>query len=208
MRQADPVEPVARGPAGLDHRHVPSADEDRLKAAFPVFDRAKRASDRLSDHLASVIERSVERFPDLDLDPEKSRLVTPPNAFTTYFLVAGRTTLALFDERGSGTIGAVAHADSDRGAGTSFRGTGRVEVKGLLPDDACDARVVLRDGSSMPAPAPYGCYSVLIMFRRAAELPATLEFTRGGRRIVVPVVGADDEVLTLHGPRGGPGPAT
>jgi hypothetical protein len=46
MGQGDPVEPVARGPAGLDHRHVASTDEDRSKVASPVFDRAKRASDR------------------------------------------------------------------------------------------------------------------------------------------------------------------
>jgi hypothetical protein len=175
-----------------------SAEEDALQAAFPVFARPKAPSDALSDHLVSVVERSLERFP--DLDPDKSRLVTPPDAFIDYYLVAGRTALAQFDPRGSGGITHVAHAASARSVGTSFRGTGRVEVNGLLPIDVTDARIVLRDGRVIPAPAPFGVYSVLVTFREAGDLPATLDFTKNGQAISLHIPGADDELLTLKSP--------
>jgi hypothetical protein len=176
-------------------RPMTSAEEDALQEAFPVFARPKTLSDALSDHLVSVVERSLDRFP--DLDPDKSRLVTPPNAFIDYYLVAGRTALAQFDPRGSGGITHVAHAASGRSVGTSFRGTGRVEVNGLLPIDAADARIVLCDGRSLRAQAPFGCYSVLVTFRQAGDLPATLDFTKAGQPISLRIPGADDELLTL-----------
>ena len=176
-----PKDPLAR---------VPAEVAERLSA----FKRPRRASDALPAAVRDAIAGQL-RFGE---NAALSRAVVTARGRTQY-LVPGDGTIGLYDAAGSGaTTSARSAVDGTFVMSELCTGAPGLVVTGLLPVDASDAAVVLRDGSRVPLSAPEGVYDVALDVQTAAELPDHVEFTVAGERRSVPVPGATEEVLTMR----------
>jgi len=186
-RRAVPMSDVPRGPVA----RVPVDVTEGLSA----FARARRASDVLPAAVRNVIA-SQSRFGE---NPDLSRAVVTTRGRNQY-LVPGDGVIGLYDETGGGAVTDARSALGGELVGTEMctgAGAGLIVI-GLLPVDASDAAVTLRNGSRLPLLTSEGVYDVALDVRSAAELPDRVEFTLAGERRSVAVPGATDDVLTVR----------
>lgn len=172
-------------------REVP----EELRAGYAVFRRSRRPPDELTTRHARAPQLSEAAY---GLNPSLSRAARTSSG-TVVMLVPGDGLLAeLWD--GGLSVGSIEQALGGESVGTSFRGTGRLQVFGVLPDGVDEVLVTRRSGKSVRLEVPDHAYEVEMVGATVHELPWRVEFRLGGhvRRLDIP--GADPEVMIFRGP--------
>jgi hypothetical protein len=167
-----------------------------LRGAYSAFRRDRSRDDVLPAGTTDAFPAFGE--PRFGLNADLSRLVRAADG-TTAHLVPGDGVLAVID-RGGGAVAGLRQALDGTSVGTSFRGTGRLQVLGLLPDGVDQVAVVRRNGEAITALVPDHLYAVDVHATVSDELPAEVRFVLGGRERRLHVPGADDEVLSMRSP--------
>lgn len=108
---------------------------------------------------------------------------------------------------GGGGVATLLEALSGADIRSSFRGTGRLLVVGVVPDSFTQVAIRRRDGSSIPVTVVDNVYAVEVVATTAGELPDVVRWTSDGVAGALPVPGADEEILRLHVPGEVPPPA-
>jgi hypothetical protein len=171
---------------------------EALRAAYQVFRRERSPGDVLPPVLA---QRSLSvADPAWGLDAELSRVVRRAGDGRPWFLVPGDDVVGFYDERGSGFVLGLEQALTGENVGSSFRGTGRLEVTGLLPDGATDVMIMRRNGEGILMQIPDHVYCVTVVAATADQLPSEVRYALGGHEHRVSVPGADDGVLSWRSP--------
>lgn len=134
----------------------------------------------------------------MGLNAELSRLVRAADG-TAVYLVPGHHVVATIERGGSGSVLGLSQALDGTGISTSFRGTGRLQILGLLPDDVHVVTVARRNGDEIDGPVPDHLYSADVHASAPEELPAVVRFDLDGREQRLRVPGAD-EILSLRAP--------
>jgi hypothetical protein len=178
------------------HADVIDGVPRELTAAYRAFRRAPRPDDGLDPGLL----RAFPSFDDprMGFNPAMSRRVLATDGAAAY-LVPGDGVLALIDDWGGSVLG-IDQALDGTGIGTSFLGTGRVRVQGLLPDGIDAVRIVRRNGDEIHVPVSEHLYAADVHAATSEELPAEVLFSDRGRERRLRVPGADDEILRLRSP--------
>lgn len=166
-----------------------------LRAAYGAFRRERRPDDALTPHTRGFL---ALRDSQMGLNAELSRHVCAADG-TTAHLVPGDGVLAII-ERGGGSVLGLFQALDGTGIGTSFRGTGRLQIVGLLPDGVHTVTVVRRNGDEMDVKVPEHLYAADVHATNPEALPAVVRFDLGGQERELRVPGADDEILSLRSP--------
>jgi hypothetical protein len=167
-----------------------------LRDAYSAFRRDRSHDDVLPAGTTDAFPAFGE--PRFGLNADLSRLVRAADG-TTAYLVPGDGVLAVID-RGGGGVAGLHQALDGTSVGTSFRGTGRLQVLGLLPDGVDQVAVVRRNGDAIIVLVPDHLYAVDVHATVSGELPAEVRFVLGGRERRLRVPGADDEVLSMRSP--------
>ncbi len=132
------------------------------------------------------------------LNPALSRMVRTSEPARPMFLVPGDGLLGVYEPGGSGGVLPFDRAVTGESVGSAFRGTGRIEVSGLLPDTVGHVAVVRRNGEVIETSVPENVYAVMVDAGTADALPSHIRFVLDGEERVIAVPGADEEVLTLR----------
>jgi len=114
--------------------------------------------------------------------------------------VPGDGVLGFYEQAGAGAVLSIDRAVSGESVGSAFRGTGRLEVWGLLPDGADRVTITRRNGQTIEASVSDHVYAVIIEARTADTLPANVRYLLNDGARINPVPGADEEFLTLWSP--------
>jgi hypothetical protein len=167
-----------------------------LRAAYRAFRRERRPDDALTPQTRAF--RAL-RDTQMGLNAELSRHVCAADG-TTAHLVPGDGVLAMIERGGSGSVLGLFQALDGTGIGTRFRGTGRLQIVGLLPDGVQTVTVVRRNGDEIDVKVPEHLYAADVHATSPQELPAVVRFDLGGQERELRVPGADDEILSLRSP--------
>jgi hypothetical protein len=159
-----------------------------LRAAYLAFRRERRPDDALTPHTRAF---PALRDTQMGLNAELSRHVRAADG-TTAHLVPGEGVLAI--------ILGLFQALDGTGIGTRFRGTGRLQIVGLLPDGVHTVTVVRRNGDEIDVKVPDHLYAADVQATSPEELPAVVRFDLGGQERELRVPGADDEIISLRSP--------
>jgi hypothetical protein len=153
-----------------------------LRDAYSAFRRERRRDDVLPAGTTDAFPAFGE--PRFGLNADLSRLVRAADG-TTAHLVPGEGVLAVID-RGGGAVAGLHQALDGTSVGTRFRGTGRLQVLGLLPDGVDQVAVIRRNGAAITVPVPDHLYAVDVQATVPDELgwaknlrPAGLPCERG-----------------------------
>jgi hypothetical protein len=165
-----------------------------LRDTYSAFRRDRRRDDVLGPRAKDFLSFNEPTF---RLNPDLSRLVRAADG-TTAHLVPGDGVLAIVEH--GGAVARLQQALDGTTVGTSFRGTGRLRVWGLLPDGVDEVTVVRRNGDPIIEPVSDHLYAVEVHATVPDELPAEVRFVLGGRERRLAVPGADDEVLHIGPP--------
>jgi hypothetical protein len=166
-----------------------------LMAAYGAFRRERRPDDALTPHTRAF---PALRDTQMGLNAELSRHVRAADG-TTAHLVPGEGVLAII-ERGGGSVLGLFQALEGTGIGTRFRGTGRLQIVGLLPDGVHTVTVVRRNGDEIDVKVPEHLYAADVHATSPEELLAVVRFDLGGQERELRVPGADDDILSLRSP--------
>jgi hypothetical protein len=169
---------------------------DQLSSAYAAFRRERRPDDVLHPGHLSL---PSFREPAFALNPDLSRAVRAADG-TTAYLVPGDGVLAVID-RGGGGVAGLHQALDGTILGTSFRGTGRLQVLGVVPDGVREVVIERRNGDMISEPVNDHLYAVVVVATTPDELPDRVHLKLGDHERHLRVPGADDEVLTLRSPR-------
>jgi hypothetical protein len=183
----------------LDHHvEVITQIPVELTALYGAFRRERHVDDALTPgHLGA--------FPAFDdrpmgLNPDLSRRVRAADG-TAAYLVPGDGVVAIIDERtGGGSVIGIQQALDGTGISTSFRGTGRLQIDGLLPDGVDAITIVRRNSDEIGLQVPDHLYAAEVYAEAPEELPDVVRFNLDGREQRLRVPGADDEILSLRPP--------
>ena len=167
-----------------------------LMAAYRAFRRERRPDDGLDPGMLRAFPSFGD--PRMGLNPAMSRRVLAADG-TAAYLVPGDGVVALIDDWGGSVLG-IDQALDGTGIGTSFRGTGRLRVQGLLPDGVDAVRIVRRNGDEIRVTVSEHLYAADVHAATSKELPAEVLFSNRGRERRLRVPGADDEILRLRSP--------
>jgi hypothetical protein len=189
---------LTRRPHLEHHADVINQTPPELTAAYAAFRRERRAADVLNP--GYVLAFAAFRDPEMGLNAELSRLVRAAADGTAVYLVPGGDVVAIIERGGSGSVLGLSQALDGTGISTSFRGTGRLQILGLLPDDVHMVTVARRNGDEIDVRVPDHLYSADIHASAPEELPAVVRFDLDGREQRLRVPGADDEILSLRAP--------
>jgi hypothetical protein len=171
---------------------------DALRAAYAVFRRERSPADALP---AAVVSGSLSAAdPAWGLDADTSRVVRRAGDARAWYLVPGDGLLGCYDEHGGGVVMGLEQALTGENVGSSFRGTERLQVSGLLPDGVTAVTVVRRNGDGVTVDVPDHVYAVDVSAATTEQLPSQVRYALGGREHRVRVPGADDEVLSFRSP--------
>ncbi len=111
-------------------RVVIEAAANELLAAFSAF----RRSANQADSAPQEVVRSVALGePSWGLSPALSRMVRTSEPARPMFLVPGDGLLGVYEPGGSGGVLSFDQTVTGGCVGSAFRGSGRIEVSGLLP---------------------------------------------------------------------------
>jgi hypothetical protein len=143
-----------------------------------AFRRERRAADVLNP--GYVLAFAAFRDPELGLNAELSRLVRAADG-TAVYLVPGDDVVAIIQRGGSGSVLGLSQALDGTGISTSFRGTSRLQIVGLLPDDVHMVSVARRNGDEIDVRVPDHLYSADVHASAPEELPAVVRFDLDGR---------------------------
>ena len=132
---------------------------DELLAAFSVFRRAANPADSAPQEVVRSVELGE---PSWGLNPALSRMVRTSEPARPMFLVPGDGLLGVYEPGGSGGVLSVDHAVTGENVGSAFRGTGRIEVSGLLPDTVGHVAVIRRNGEVIETSVPENVYAVIV----------------------------------------------
>jgi hypothetical protein len=169
-----------------------------LLRTFSAFRRAAEPEDVAPP---PMVVRSVGLAePRWGLNPALGRVVRTEDPTRRFFLVPGDGLLGFYDEQGNGAVLPVDHAVTGQSVGSAFRGAGRLEVSGLLPDGVDQVTITRRNGQTIEASVPDHVYAVIIDVRTADALPANVRFLLNDGVRINRVPGADEEFLTLRSP--------
>jgi len=116
-----------------------------------------------------------------------------------WYVVPGTHAIGCYDDRGSGGTFDLATTMAGGSITTSFRGTGRLLITGLVPDHLTDLRLVRRNGSTVAVDTHDNLYAILASARTVEQLPDHIQFVLDDHQHFVDVPGADDQILTLRG---------
>jgi hypothetical protein len=145
--------------AHLEHpADVINQTPPELTAGYAAFRRERRAADVLNP--GYVLAFAAFRDPELGLNAELSRLVRAADG-TAVYLVPGDDVVAIIQRGGSGSVLGLSQALDGTGISTSFRGTGRLQIVGLLPDDVHMVTVARRNGDEIDVRVPDHLFSGL-----------------------------------------------
>jgi len=162
-----------------------------------VFRRPRGQQDALPVLAARSLAAKPVSFGE---NPALSRVVRLPSG--SRYLVPGRGVVNFMTAWGSGGAAAISDVVSGQVVVTEVCSgnlrSGQFRVVGLLPDDASDAGVILRNGKRIDLSVIDNAYELVLSPATADELPAKVVFRIGTARQEVPVPGADDEILTLR----------
>ena len=168
-----------------------------LLRAFNAFRRAAEPYDAAPPTVAGSVALAE---PSWGLNPALSRVVRTNDPTRRFFLVPGDGVLGFYEEGGAGAVLSVDQAVTGQTVGSAFRGTGRLEVSGLLPDGVDQVTITRRNGQTIEASVPDHVYAVIIDARTADTLPANVRYLLNDGVRISPVPGADEEFLTLRSP--------
>ncbi len=171
--------------------------DEAIVRSFAPLRRLRRLSDALPAPAVVAVGLSPADF---QLACGESRAVRAGASGRPWYVVPGRGVLGVYDDRGAGSVARTAWAVVGRCVGTSFRGRGALEVHGLLPDGATEARVVRQNAESVEFIARQNVFDVLVTGNDVSELPEVVEFVRDGKRHRVDVPGANKDMFNCNTP--------
>jgi hypothetical protein len=168
-----------------------------LLGGFNAFRRAAEPDDVAPP---TVVRSVALAEPSWGINPALSRAVRTTDPVRRFFLVPGDGVLGFYEEGGAGAVLSIDKAVSGESVGSTFRGTGRLEVSGLLPDGVDRVTITRRNGQTIDASVPDHVYAVIVEARTADTLPANVRYLLNDGVRINPVPGADEEFLTLRSP--------
>lgn len=167
---------------------------EELRAACSVFRRARSPRDELTTRQSCAQPFAEEAF---GLNPSLARAARTASGVVV-MLVPGAGLLADLWSGGGG-VGAIEQFVRGETVGTFFRGTGRLQVTGVVPDGVEEVVVTRRNGTSVRLQVPEHAYEVEMTATTIGELPWQVEFRLGGRQCRAGVPGSDPEILRRRG---------